>query len=94
MNMWALTPAFFGELETEFVTFLSNVKEGDLKAEYFLPAVVDGMIKKGTATVEVLTTHDRWFGVTYQEDKYAVIDSFKQLHADGAYGEPLYADLK
>ncbi len=94
MNMWALTPEFFNELETEFVTFLSNIKEGDLKAEYFLPSVVDGMIKKGTATVEVLTTHDRWFGVTYQEDKYAVIDSFKQLHADGAYGEPLYADLK
>ena len=94
MNMWALTPEFFSELETEFVTFLSNVKEGDIKAEYLLPAVIDGMIKKGTATVEVLTTHDRWFGVTYQEDKYAVIDSFKKLHEDGAYTEPLYSDLK
>jgi hypothetical protein len=90
MNMWALTPEFFNELETEFVTFLSNVKEGDLKAEYFLPSVVDGMIKKGTATVEVLTTHDRWFGVTYQEDKYAVIESFKALHEAGVYTEPLY----
>lgn len=94
MNMWALTPDFFKELEKEFVTFLANVKEGDLKAEYLLPAVIDGMIKKGTATVEVLTTHDRWFGVTYQEDKYAVIDSFKKLHADGVYTEPLYADKK
>ena len=94
MNMWALTPEFFSELETEFVTFLSNVKEGDIKAEYLLPAVIDGMIKKGTATVEVLTTHDRWFGVTYQEDKYAVIDSFKKLHEDGVYTEPLYSDLK
>ena len=90
MNMWALTPSFFEELDRGFIEFLSNVKEGDLKAEYLLPAVVDGMIKSGKATVRVLKTNDRWFGVTYQEDKYAVIESFKALHAAGVYTEPLY----
>lgn len=90
MNMWALTPDFFEELEGGFVEFLSSLKPEDIKAEYLLPLVIDGMIKKGTATVSVLPTGDRWFGVTYQEDKYAVIDSFKALHAAGVYTEPLY----
>ena len=90
MNMWALTPAFFDELERGFVEFLSGLKPEDIKAEYLLPAVIDGMIQKGTATVQVLTTNDHWFGVTYQEDKYYVIDSFKALHAAGVYTEPLY----
>ena len=94
MNMWALTPEFFDELETEFVKFLDGLRPEDLKAEYFLPKVIDGMIQKGTASVEVLTTKDRWFGVTYQEDKYAVIDAFRELHAEGVYTEPLYSDLK
>lgn len=90
MNMWALTPDFFEELEQGFVEFLSALKPEDIKAEYLLPKVIDGMIQKGTATVSVLTTNDRWFGVTYQEDKYAVIDSFKALHEAGVYTEPLY----
>ena len=90
MNMWALTPSFFEELEGGFVDFLAHIKEGDLKAEYLLPGVIDGMIKRGTATVRVLKTNDRWFGVTYGEDKYAVIESFKALHEAGVYTEPLY----
>ena len=90
MNMWALTPEFFDTLEAGFVEFLKGITPEDIKAEYLLPAVIDGMIKDGSATVKVLTTNDRWFGVTYQEDKYAVIDSFKALHAAGVYGEPLY----
>ncbi len=94
MNMWALTPSFFEELERGFVEFLDGIAEGDLKAEYLLPAVIDGMIHSGKATVSVLKTGDRWFGVTYQEDKYAVIESFKALYAAGAYTSPLYADLK
>ena len=94
MNMWALTPAFFEELERGFAEFLGGIAEGDVKSEYLLPAVIDGMIGSGKATVRVLKTGDRWFGVTYQEDKYAVIESFKALHAAGAYTTPLYADLK
>ncbi len=90
MNMWALTPSFFEELEGGFAAFLAGLSEGDLKAEYLLPGVIDGMIKQGKATVRVLETADRWFGVTYQEDKYAVIESFKALHEAGVYTEPLY----
>ena len=90
MNMWALTPDFFDELEAGFVSFLSALAPEDLKAEYLLPMVIDGMIKLGKATVRVLPTNDRWFGVTYQEDKYAVIDSFRALHEAGVYTEPLY----
>jgi len=90
MNMWALTPEFFDELERGFKTFLAGLKPEDLKAEYLLPAVIDGMIQKGTATVEVLTTRDRWFGVTYHEDKDAVVESFRALHEAGVYTEPLY----
>ena len=90
MNMWALPPDFFDELESGFVDFLAALKPEDIKAEYLLPKVIDDMIKSGKATVNVLTTNDRWFGVTYQEDKWAVIDSFKALHEAGVYTEPLY----
>lgn len=90
MNMWALTPDFFEELEGGFTAFLSALKPEDIKAEYLLPTVIDGMIRSGKATVTVLPTNDRWFGVTYQEDKYAVIESFRALHAAGVYTEPLY----
>ena len=90
MNMWALTPDFFDELEAGFVEFLSALTPEDIKAEYLLPMVIDGMISSGKATVAVLPTNDRWFGVTYQEDKYAVIDSFRALHEAGVYNEPLY----
>ncbi|MBR2464778.1 MAG: nucleotidyltransferase [Clostridia bacterium] len=90
MNMWALTPDFFDELASGFVEFLSALAPEDLKAEYLLPMVIDGMIRSGKGTVAVLPTNDRWFGVTYQEDKYAVIDSFRALHEAGVYTEPLY----
>ena len=67
------------------------MKPEDLKAEYLVPRVIDDMIQTGKASVEVLKTGDRWFGVTYQEDKYAVIDSFRRLHEAGVYTEPLYS---
>ncbi len=89
MNMWGLTPEFIEGLEEGFIEFLSNVKEGDLKAEYLLPSIVDGMIKDGKATVKVLPTNDKWFGVTYKEDAPTVIDSIKKLIKDGLYPEKL-----
>lgn len=92
MNMWALTPDFMEELKAGFPKFLAGIKEGDLKAEYFLPGVIDSLIKAGKATVRVLPTHDRWFGVTYAEDKQDVIDAFADLYAKGAYNKnDLYA---
>lgn len=89
MNMWGLTPAFIEGLEDGFVEFLSNVKEGDIKAEYLLPSIVDGLIKEGKATVKVLPTNDKWFGVTYKEDAPVVIASIKKLVEDGVYPQKL-----
>lgn len=89
MNMWGLTPAFIDGLEEGFVKFLSNVAEGDLKAEYLLPTTIDTLVKAGKATVKVLPTSDKWFGVTYKEDAPVVIASIKKLVESGVYPEKL-----
>ncbi|SFR73283.1 nucleotidyltransferase family protein [Anaeromicropila populeti] len=91
MNMWGLTPDFLNELESRFRRFLDNVKEGDLKAEFLLPAIIDDMIKEGKAEVSVLNTGDKWFGVTYKEDKEVVVESFKRLVSEGVYPEKLFS---
>jgi len=91
MNMWALTPEFLDVLESGFADFLKNLPEGELKAEYMLPTIIDGMIKSGDATVRVLPTPDRWFGVTYREDKPSVVASFKELYDKGVYANDLYS---
>ena len=90
MNMWGLTPAFMDTLYDGFVEFLQNVKAGDIKAEYLLPVMIDALIQKGTAQVDVLETNDTWFGVTYQEDKEVVIKAFKELTEAGVYPNGLY----
>lgn len=90
MNMWGFPPKFLDELERGFPSFLSGVKEGDLKAEYLLPSIVDGLIKSGKGRVKVLETRDRWFGVTYQEDKAAVVAAIRGLIEEGVYKEKLY----
>ena len=89
MNFWGLTPAFIDELEEDFIKFLGTVKEGDLKAEYLLPTIIDDMIKVGKASVKLLETNDKWFGVTYKEDAPVVIESFKKLIEAGVYPEKL-----
>ncbi len=94
MNMWGLTPDLLDELAVGFPAFLSGVAPGDVKAEYLLPAVIDDMVQAGKATVKVLTTHDRWFGVTYHEDKETVVNSFRELYAKGVYRSPLYGTGK
>lgn len=90
MNMWGLSPAFIDELENGFPLFLSNIKGEDGKAEYLLPKIVDQLIQSGKAKVKVLETHDKWFGVTYKEDKPAVSSAVKKLVADGIYPDHLY----
>ena len=81
MNMWGF-PAKEG-----------SVPENPLKAEYLLPTLIGGLLRKGECTVKVLETKDKWFGVTYKEDKAAVVDSFRQLIEDGVYKADLYSDL-
>ncbi len=90
MNMWGFTPDFLDELEGGFVDFLKSLGEGDIKSEYLLPSVVDSLIKSGKANVSVLETRDKWFGVTYKEDKPVVVESVKKLIAEGKYPEKLY----
>ena len=91
MNMWGLTPAFLQELETGFVRFLKNLTpEEEQKAEYLLPTIIDGLIQEGRARVKVIDTDARWFGVTYQEDKEAVVQAIRKLIQQGVYQEKLF----
>ncbi|MDO5382506.1 MAG: nucleotidyltransferase [Eubacteriales bacterium] len=90
MNMWGFTPDFLDVLEDGFKTFLGSLKEGDIKSEYLLPSIVDSLIKDGEANVSVLETTDKWFGVTYKEDKPVVVESIRRLIEEGKYPESLY----
>lgn len=90
MNMWGLPPKFLNELEKEFIPFLDHLGERTEKAEFLLPAVIDEMVSSGRAEVKVLETQDKWFGVTYKEDKEAVVAAIRKLIADGVYKENLY----
>ena len=90
MNMWGVTPAIFDVLETGFVEFLQNGGIDNLKSEYLMPTVIDGLIKENKATVKVLESRDKWFGVTYKEDKETVVNAFADLIAKGVYSEKLY----
>ncbi len=90
MNMWGFTADFIQELEDRFAAFLKGIAGNELKAEYLLPSIVDDLIKEGSAQVKVLDTKDKWFGVTYQEDKYTVKDSLKKLVDAGVYPAKLF----
>jgi dTDP-glucose pyrophosphorylase len=92
MNLWMLTPAFTARLEDGFAAFRRDLAD-PLKSEYLLPDIVDRLLKSGEATVEVLSTEDKWFGVTYHEDLPAVQEAIAALHAQGVYREPLYSDI-
>lgn len=100
MNMWgfpaaeAQKPAFMTVLEERFRDFFRNDVPADpRKAEYLLPILIGGMLREGECSVKVLKTNDKWFGVTYKEDKAAVAESFRELIRAGVYGEELYSDL-
>ena len=90
MNMWGLPVRFLDELENGFPTFLDGLKPEDIKAEYLLPKIIDNLVQQGKAKVRVLDTPDKWFGVTYQEDKQAVVDAIRELIRDGVYKEKLF----
>ena len=77
MNMWGLPASFVQELEKGFPVFLDNLKEGDIKSEYLLPKIIDNLVQNKKARVTVLDTPDKWFGVTYREDKQAVADAIR-----------------
>jgi len=89
MNFWGFTPSFFGFLKTGFDAFLRK-NARDLKAEFFIPTVVNEMIKSSMATVKVLNCGERWFGMTYKEDREIVVKSIRKLIKGGGYPEKLW----
>lgn len=90
MNMWGFTPDFLEELDIRFSKFMKQLDGNEQKAEYMLPVVVDDLIKEQKADVKVLTTEDKWFGVTYKEDREYVVSAFRDLVQKGVYPESLY----
>ena len=91
MNMWGFLPEIFESMEKDFHRFLRNIQEGNIKAEYALPTMVDGMIKEGSLRISVLTTDAVWFGVTYREDRASVAEELWKMHEGGMYPECLFA---
>lgn len=93
MNLWMLTPGFVDRLESGFAAFRGQLKD-PLKDEYLLPDIIDRMLHAGEASVTVLKTNDRWFGVTYREDIPGVLDAIRALYDSGVYQPDLYADIQ
>lgn len=91
MNFWGFTPGIIKELGGIFERFLKDeVPSNPLKSECYIPVSVDELLKAKKATVKVLSSPDRWFGVTYKEDKPMVVESVKKLKAEGRYPEKLW----
>jgi len=84
MNLWGFTPEIFNILEEKFHEFKKNIKD-PMKDEFFLPFAVDESIKSGDATVKVFNCKDKWYGMTYREDIYAVKDAMKKMIEEGYY---------
>ncbi|MEE0516198.1 MAG: sugar phosphate nucleotidyltransferase [Emergencia sp.] len=91
MNFWGFTRSFVSEMEARFPAFLDKaLAENPLKSEYFLPGVVDQLIKEHKASVKVLKSRDKWYGVTYKEDKPGVVDALQAMKDKGIYPEKLW----
>lgn len=91
MNLWGFTESFIQETKQRFSAFLDEaLRENPLKAEYFLPSVVSQLIAENKATVQVLRSSDKWYGVTYQEDKATVMQAIAEKTAQGLYPDNLW----
>lgn len=91
MNMFGFAPSILREMRDTFPAFLDKAQaENPLKAEFYLPGVVNGMLEKGTATVAVLNCPSRWYGVTYQADKAQVKAAMARMGEEGLYPTPLW----
>ena len=93
MNMWGFTRSILDEIKTGFPAFLEKgLVSNPMKCEYFLPAVVSTLLEEGRATVAVLASADKWYGVTYKEDKPVVVQAIKKMKAEGRYPEKLWGE--
>ena len=91
MNMWGYTGSFLPQIEERFPVFLANeVPKNPAKAEFYLPVVVAQLLAEGKATVKVLRTTDKWYGVTYAADKPQVVAALKQMADEGKYPDGLW----
>ena len=91
MNMWGFMPSFLEEIQARFPVFLETaLPQNPLKAEYFLPLPVSQLIEEGKATVQVLTSPDRWYGVTYAADKPMVMEALRSMRQQGLYPDGLW----
>lgn len=91
MNFWGFQPSIFPLMADYFVEFLGRLPANELKAECLLPVMVGDMIESGKLHVEVLTSHSRWFGMTYHEDRALVAEELQKLHDTGVYPSTLKA---
>ena len=89
MNMWGFTPEYFEYVEKAFVEFLKT-RGQELKSEFYIPTLVNDMIRNGEATCKVLDTTSKWFGVTYAEDRPQVVMKINNLVKEGVYPEKLF----
>lgn len=89
MNMWGFTPDYFEFSDREFRKFL-DANPDPLKGEFYIPSAVSAMLHSGDATVKVLDTTSRWFGVTYADDRQSVVDNLAELHRQGVYPDRLF----
>ena len=93
MNLWGFSAGMMGELEKGFPVFLQdNLKKNPLKCEFFLPFAVEELMEEGKAKVKVLKSEDRWYGVTYQEDKGIVMQAISDFKKKGVYPCQLWED--
>ena len=93
MNMWGFYPSIFNELDGAFRAFLKDtLASNPLKGEFFLPTMIEQLLKEHKAAVKVLKSTDRWYGVTYREDKPVVMEAIRRLKADGLYPEKLWEE--
>lgn len=93
MNMWGLQPSLVKRIEATMFAFLEKgMKENPLKCEYFLPFVVDDMIQTNMCSVKVLPTEEKWYGVTYSEDKEAVVCAIENMVKEGKYPQKLWEE--
>ena len=93
MNLWGFTESFLKEAEARFPKFLDEaLKTNPLKAEYFLPSVVTQLLEEDKARVKVLRSADKWYGVTYKEDKPCVVAAIAEKTASGLYPDKLWED--
>ena len=91
MNLWAFQQSIMGEIDRRFAPWLSeNLPKNPMKCEYFLPLIPDLMLKEGLATVKVLPTYEKWYGMTYKEDLQQVKDALKEKVKNGVYPEYLW----